>query len=142
MTRLQGIPVIAGEGRGVILCFEQAISFWGGIDPTTGQVADPRHPQHGASIAGRVLVLPGTIGSSSSSYIMLELLASGHAPAALIVAEPDAILSLGVLVAREMGYRGIPITQLSRDDQATLRTGATAQIQSDGGVVVTADTPG
>ena len=41
------------------------------------------------------------IGSSSSSYIMLELMSIRRAPAALVLAEPDAILGLGVVVARD-----------------------------------------
>lgn len=142
MTPLDGIPVIDGEGSGVVLRFERPISFWGGIDAATGRVTDPRHPQHGASITGRVIVLPATVGSSSSSYIMLELLAAGLAPAAVILPEPDAILSLGVLVAREMGYGTIPVTQLALSDQQTLQTGTMARVSSGGTVVVTGDTPG
>lgn len=141
MTTLRGTPVIGGKGSGEVLRLDRPISFWGGIDPSTGRVADPRHPQHGASIAGRVLVLPGTVGSSSSSYIMLELLASGHAPAALVIAEPDAILSLGVIVAREMGYGDIPVTRIPLAEQGMLRTGAAAEVHPDGRVI-TADTPG
>jgi predicted aconitase with swiveling domain len=37
-------------------------------------------PEHGQSIAGRVLCLPGTIGSSSAAAVLLELVHSGHAP--------------------------------------------------------------
>jgi predicted aconitase with swiveling domain len=51
-----------------------------------------------------VLFLPGTIGSSSASAVLLELVHAGHAPAALIMHEPDAILLLGLIVAREMGW--------------------------------------
>ena len=61
-------------------------------------------PQHGKNIAGRVLFLPGTIGSSSASAVLLELVHAGHAPAALVLHEPDAILLLGLIVAREMGW--------------------------------------
>ena len=89
---------IEGRAQGPILRLRRPISFWGGVDPKTGRISDPRHPDHGHSIAGTVLVLPGAIGSSSSSYIMLELMAIGKAPAALILPEPDAILSLGVVV--------------------------------------------
>lgn len=80
------------------------ISFWGGVDPKTSKIADVRHPQHGMTIAGTILVLPGTIGSSSASAVLLELIHRGIAPAAIIMREPDAILLLGVLVAREMGW--------------------------------------
>ena len=81
------------------------ISFWGGVDPKTGRIADVRHPQRGETIAGRVLFLPGTIGSSSASAVLLELVHDGHAPAALVLHEPDAILLLGLIVAREMGWQ-------------------------------------
>jgi predicted aconitase with swiveling domain len=101
----------------------EPISFWGGVDPATARLTDPRHPQHGVSIAGTVLALAATRGSSSSSAIMLELLARGIAPAALLLAEPDAILALGVIVGREMGYRAIPVLDVSAADQARLPQG-------------------
>src|SRR5690606_926476 len=93
-------PASAGEA----LVLTAPISFWGGVDPKTGRIADPRHPQHGEDIAGRVLFLPGTIGSSSASAVLLELVRAGLAPAAIVMHEPDAILLLGLIVAREMGW--------------------------------------
>jgi predicted aconitase with swiveling domain len=51
-----------------------------------------------------VLFLPGTIGSSSASAVLLELVHAGIAPAAIVLHEPDAILLLGLIVAREMGW--------------------------------------
>ena len=83
------------------------ISFWGGVDPKTSLISDVRHPQHGMEISGTLLMLPGTIGSSSASAVLLELIHRGIAPAAIILREPDAILLLGVLVAREMGWQGL-----------------------------------
>jgi len=91
----------SGAGEGLVL--SAPISFWGGVDPGSGRIADVRHPQHGRSIAGTVLFLPGTIGSSSASAVLLELVSAGKAPAALILHEPDAILLLGLVVAKEMG---------------------------------------
>ena len=51
-----------------------------------------------------MLFLPGTIGSSSASAVLLELIHNGHAPAALVLHEADAILLLGLIVAREMDW--------------------------------------
>ncbi|MFZ5792224.1 MAG: aconitase X swivel domain-containing protein [Pseudomonadota bacterium] len=127
---------IAGEAQGAVLKLAKPISFWGGVDPTTGRISDPRHPNHGAELRARVLVLPGMIGSSSSSYIMLELMAERLAPAALIMAEPDAILSLGVVVAREMDYGSIPVLLLPRERQAELADGARVRIERDGRIAV------
>ena len=110
---VKGRVLIDGEGKGPLLRLSEPISFWGGVDPATARLTDPRHPQHGVSIAGTVLALAATRGSSSSSAIMLELLARGIAPAALLLATPDAILALGVIVGREMGYKPIPVLELS-----------------------------
>lgn len=102
----RGEILVPGEGgAGPALVLSAPISFWGGVDPRNGQIADVRHPEHGETIAGRVLFLPGTIGSSSASAVLLELVHNGHAPAALVLHEPDAILLLGLIVAREMGWK-------------------------------------
>jgi predicted aconitase with swiveling domain len=107
-----GRVLVAGEGRGPLLRLSAPISFWGGVDPRSGEVMDPRHPDHGVSIAGTVLALPAAIGSSSSSAIVLELLREGVAPAAILIAKADAILALGVVVARELGYASIPVLEV------------------------------
>ncbi len=133
-VKLAAVPQIAGRAEGEILKLARPISFWGGVDPKTGRISDPRHPDHDRELAGRILVLPGMIGSSSSSYIMLELMAIGRAPAALVLAEPDAILGLGVVVAREMAWGSIPVLILPREQQSALKTGARAMIEQDGAI--------
>jgi len=119
----RGGVLIDGIAEGPLLRLVEPISFWGGVDPATSRLTDQRHPQHGVAIAGTVLALAATRGSSSSSAIMLELLARGIAPAALLLAEPDAILALGVIVGREMGYRPIPVLDVSAAEQAALPSG-------------------
>jgi predicted aconitase with swiveling domain len=104
--------LVGGSGRGPLLRLRAPISFWGGVDPVAGRIADPRHPDHGASIGGTVLVVPAAVGSSSSSAIMLELIREGTAPAAVIMGSADAILALGVVVARELGHSGPPVVEL------------------------------
>jgi predicted aconitase with swiveling domain len=112
---MQAEILVAGDaGEGDALVLSAPISFWGGVNPGTGEIADVRHPEHGYSIAGKVLFLPGTIGSSSASAVLLELVHAGHAPAALVLHEPDAILLLGLIVAREMGLRTPVAVRLER----------------------------
>ena len=96
------------------------ISFWGGVDPQTGLIANVRHPQYGQSVSGKVLCLPATVGSSSAAAVLLELVHSNRAPAAIILHEPDAILLLGLIVAEEMGLTIPPAYQLDRDTYAGL----------------------
>ena len=117
----QGEVLVAGEaGSGPALILSAPISFWGGVDPTTGTIVDVRHPEHGETIAGRVLFLPATIGSSSASAVLMELVHSGNAPAALVLHEPDAILLLGLIVAKEMGYETPIALRLDRAEFSRL----------------------
>ena len=102
--KMQAEVLLPGPGvTADALVLTAPISFWGGVDPKTGTIADPRHPEHGAGIAGRVVMIPATVGSSSASAILLELVHAKRAPAAIVLHEPDAILLLGLVVAKEMG---------------------------------------
>ena len=101
--------LVSGEGRGEILVLDEPLSFWGGVDPATGEVIDVRHPQAGANVSGRVLVMASGRGSSSSSSVFAEAVRAGTAPAAIVLAEPDPILALGAIVAREVYGRAVPI---------------------------------
>lgn len=109
---MKGSVIVPGEGAGEVLHLTKPISFWGGVDPRDGRVTDPRHPQSGLSLAGRVVVIDRLIGSSSGSSVLLELVARGEGPAALILGEVDAITALGAIVARELGHRATPVIQL------------------------------
>ena len=59
--------LVDGRAEGRILKLRAPISFWGGVDPVTARVIDARHPDRGVSIEGRILCLPGMIGSSSAA---------------------------------------------------------------------------
>lgn len=123
-------------GRGPALVLDAPISFWGGVEAATGRIADVRHPQLGQCIGGTVLFLPGTIGSSSASAVLLELVHNGHAPAALVLHEPDAILLLGLIVAREMGWPTPVALRLCRDRHAAF-VGRTVDVDAAGRLLVT-----
>lgn len=131
---VRGRILVAGEGAGPLLRLRAPISFWGGVDPLTGRVADPRHPDHGRALAGSVLLVPEAIGSSSSSAIMLELIRNGVAPAAVLMGRADAILALGVVVARELGYAPVPVVEVPVDALAPWSDGRRVRVHGDGGV--------
>ena len=134
---MQTTVLIPGTASGPIRRLKKPISFWGGVEPTTGTIIDPRHPDLGATIAGTMLVLDSTIGSSSSSAIMLELLRHGRAPAALVLGRVDAILTLGVIVGSELGYAPIPVVEVTADDLALLPYQGNLQLREDGLLVTT-----
>ncbi len=132
MSGLRGEVLVSGRaGEGHALVLTAPISFWGGVDPASGRIADVRHPQHGHNIASRTLFLPGTIGSSSASAVLMELVHRGIAPAALVLHQPDAILLLGLIVAKEMGWQTPVAVRLSRERFAPFH-GMTVRVDTDG----------
>jgi predicted aconitase with swiveling domain len=132
----RGNILVAGKpGQGPALVLSAPISFWGGVDPKSGRIADVRHPECGQSMSGKVLFLPGTIGSSSASAVLMELVHAGHAPAALVLHEPDAILLLGLIVAREMGWETPVAVRLPREMFAAFE-GRQLQVGAEGAISV------
>lgn len=108
----QSDVLFEGEAEGKVMRFDAPFSFWGGINPVTSEVTLAGHPQRGQKIAGKMLVIPRLIGSSSPSAIMLELAYVKVAPKALILGGRDAILPIGVLVAGQMDWDTIPVVSL------------------------------
>ena len=100
---------IPGTAEGEALVLAEPLSFWGGIEAATGRVIDRHHPDLGASVSGRILVMPGGRGSSSASSVLAEGLRLGTAPAGIVLAEPDPILTVGALVAQELYGLSCPI---------------------------------
>jgi predicted aconitase with swiveling domain len=136
-----GRPVIAGSAEGIALVSAEPLSFWGGYDPTTGEIIDRRHDRSGAVARGRVLVFPRGRGSSTSSAILLESLRNGTAPAAVINLATDPILALGAIVAHEFYRISMPIVVLSEEDFFTIRDGDHLTIDGDGVVSIERPTP-
>jgi uncharacterized protein len=122
------------EVIGQVLVLSEPLSFWGGVDPATGEIVDVRHPQRGASVAGRVLVMPSGRGSSSSASVLAEAVRARTAPAAILLGEPDLILAVGSAVAEELYGVVVPVLVLSAEGRARITDGALIRLLQDGTV--------
>ncbi len=120
--------ILPGQATGEVLACNEPISFWGGVDPATGRVIDVHHPLAGQSIAGRILVLPGTRGSCTGSGVLLDMVLNGHAPAALVFAEPEDVVTLGAMIAAAMFGKPLPVLRLTADAFAALARVKAARI--------------
>ena len=133
---MRGEAVVKGQACGVALVSSEPLSFWGGYDYHTGEITDRRHPLSGEVAAGRVLALPFTRGSSTTTAILLEAVRSGTAPAAILTTGVEAFFALASIVANEMYARPVPIVALSPEDFARLRSGDEIEVMEDGRVFV------
>ena len=133
---LQAKPVIPGAARGLTLVSTEPLSFWGGIDPATGEIIDRRHELSGQIVTGRIFVFPNGKGSSTASGTLLECIHKGTAPAAIVNSSVDTVLALGSIVADELYGKCVPIMLVSDEDFEKLPDGTTSEIHLDGRIVV------
>ncbi len=129
---IAGRPVVAGRVNGAALVTFEPLSFWGGYDFKTGTIIDKHHPLAGVSAAGRVLVVPFSKGSSTTTAVLLEAVRAGTAPAAIVTTGVDSFFALASIVADVMYGRSFPVVAIEAGEAARLTTGMHVEIDTDG----------
>jgi len=92
------------------LKLDAPLSFWGGLDPETGRIIDPHHPQFGECIAARRLIMPGTRGSTSSAGVLAAAFRNGTGPAEVVLPRPDLTVMSAVAVVRLLYGTEVAVT--------------------------------
>jgi predicted aconitase with swiveling domain len=132
---IAGRVIVAGEAAGEALVTRDALSFWGGYDFHTGEIIDQHHPLAGVRAGGRILAVPFSKGSSTTTAVLLEAVRAGTAPAAILTTGADAFFALASIVADVMYGKPFPVIALGPDDFASLITGEQLSIARDGTIV-------
>ncbi len=133
---LQGKIIIPGAAQGMALVSREPLSFWGGYDWKTGEIIDRRHMLSGCIAKGKILAIPFTRGSSTTTAVLLEAIRAGTAPAAIVTTGTDFFFALASVVADELYSSPLPLVALDEKDFAKLRTNDGIQITDDGTVIV------
>ena len=129
---IAGRPIVPGAVEGEVLATRDALSFWGGYDFRTGEIIDRHHPLAGVRAAGRILAVPFSKGSSTTTAVLLEAVRAGTAPAAILTTGPDAFFALASIVADIMYGKPFPVISLETAEFALLRTGERLTIDLSG----------
>lgn len=129
---INGRAIVAGEADAEALVTHDALSFWGGYDFHTGEIIDKHHPLAGVRASGRILAVPFSKGSSTTTAVLLEAVRAGTAPAAILTTGTDAFFALASIVADVMYGRSFPVISLEQSDFASLRTGERLHIEASG----------
>jgi predicted aconitase with swiveling domain len=133
---LKGRPFIPGSAQGTALVSREPLSFWGGYDWKTGEIIDRRHPLSGSNAAGKILAIPFTRGSSTTTAVLLEAIRAKTAPSAIVTTSADFFFALASVVADEMYATPIPLVAVSESDFSRLQTGDNVEIDGDTLVVI------
>jgi uncharacterized protein len=124
-----GRSISRGSGSGPLLVSPAPISFLSGVDPESGIIVENGHPLKGKCIAGTVLAFPYGKGSTVGSYVLYALSRNGHAPAAIINTEAEAIIATGAIIGE------IPMVDRLDIPLAQLKDGARVTVHGDSGEV-------
>ena len=130
--QIQGRAIVQGEASGDALVSTESLSFWGGYDFATGTIIDKHHPLVGVRAAGRILAVPFSKGSSTTTAVLLEAVRAGTAPAAILTTGVDSFFALASIVADVMYGKAFPVIALEPDDFAKLRTGMRLAVERSG----------
>lgn len=125
------ILFVQNRASGRVLTCQEGLSFWGGVDPDSGVIIDAHHPDHGASLAGRIVLMPTSRGSCSGSGVLLQLARNGTAPAALVFREAEDILTLGAMIAARLFDRPVAVLRLRPEVYDALSGADMAEISHD-----------
>ena len=131
---IRGRAVVAGAAEGEALVTSESLSFWGGYDFHTGEIIDKHHPLAGVRAAGRILAVPFSKGSSTTTAVLLEAVRAGTAPAAIVTTGTDSFFALASIVADVMYGKPFPVIALDADDFASLKTGEYLTVDVSGAI--------
>jgi predicted aconitase with swiveling domain len=120
---LKGRIISKGTAQEEALVTSQPISFYGGVDPNTGEVLEKGHELKGQSIKGKILVFPNGKGSTVGSYTLYRLKKNGVAPAGIINRECETVVAVGAIISE--------IPCVDKIDISKFKTGDIIRIEND-----------
>lgn len=122
-----------GCAKGIALVTKDSLSFWGGINPSSGVIIDVHHELYGKSIKNTIFFFPRGAGSSSGCGVIMEMVRCNTNPAAIINIETESILALGPIIAEELYHRSFPMLNLEESIFKLIQTGDYIEIDADKG---------
>jgi len=133
---LKGKAVIPGAVDGKAIVSKEPLSFWGGVNPDTGEVIDRRHDCSGKMLADTIFVFPNGKGSSTGSAVLMECAKNHVAPAAIINSKLEPILALGAVIVEVLYQKTIPMVVLSEEDLGKIQENDHVSVELDGSIII------
>jgi predicted aconitase with swiveling domain len=120
---LKGRIISKGTAQEEALVTSQPISFYGGVDPNTGEIIEKGHELQGKSVKGKILVFPNGKGSTVGSYTLYRMKKNGVAPAGMINRECETVVAVGAIISE--------IPCVDKIDISHIKTGDVIRIDGD-----------
>ena len=120
---LKGRIISKGIGEGEALATSQPISFYGGVDPNTGEIIEKGHELQGKNVKGKILVFPNGKGSTVGSYTLYRMKKNGMAPAGIINKECETIVAVGAIISEIPCVDKVDISEIKTGDSIRIADG-------------------
>ena len=117
MEQLKGRIIYKGKVEGEALTTCQPISFYGGVDPTTGIIIEKGHELQGINVRDKILVFPQGKGSTVGSYTLYRLKKNCVAPAGMINRECETIIAVGAIISEIPCVDKVDIDKIKMGDK-------------------------
>ncbi|MBU0762191.1 MAG: DUF126 domain-containing protein [Candidatus Altiarchaeota archaeon] len=117
---LKGRVINKGKVSGQALVTKDPISFYGGVDPETGEIADKDNELDGVSIKGKILVFPQGKGSTVGPYTIYQLAKLGTGPIGMVNSECETIVAVGCIISDIPAVDKIDISKIKTGDKITI----------------------
>ena len=119
--RVSGRVIFEGSAEGKALVSSSPMSFYGGVNPDSGEVIERGHELQGQSVKGKILVFPSGKGSTVGSYVLYRLAKNGAAPRAIINSKCETIVAVGAIISE--------IPCIDKVDISKIRMGARVKVE-------------
>ena len=126
---LKGRIISKGTAQEEALVTSQPISFYGGVDPNTGEVLEKDHELQGKIVKGKILVFPTGKGSTVGSYTLYRLKKNGVAPAGIINRECETVVAVGAIISEIPCVDKIDISKIEAGDLIRIENDVVTLIQ-------------
>jgi len=143
VTEFSGKSYVGGKGAGPALATASPFSITASFSKPVnmlpwrrGEIMDRHHDLFGKNLDGTVFIFPACIGSTYTGMMLMELLRTGHGPAAIVVGQADSLLVSGVVLAEVWFGKGIPVVEYDTEDlMGKVKTGEMIEVDGDTGTI-------
>lgn len=132
MMKLKGRVISEGQARGEALVSSRPLSFYGDVDKSTGLIIGRDSDILGYTVAGKILVLPYTRGSTVSAWVIYALKKRNQSPKAVILwRAADPVIASGCIIS------SIPLVDMVKPKpQLYIKNGDEVEVLDNGEIFI------
>jgi Uncharacterized conserved protein len=123
-----GQTLVPGAADANTMVMSAPLNLWDGLNPETGEIVEPGHPERGQSVHGRLLILRHGLSGATVAIALTEALRNNVGPAGVVLPQADLTVVMASVIAGDLYDKQIPVLQLSMKDMQGIENDVRARI--------------